>query len=352
VTLLPVVVPVVLAALQPGVRPASGETVIAAFGVQDRSGDSAAAAVLDGALRLELGRRGRLVGREETRDAQRQLRLRNGDLASADQLRRLGAELGADWLVSATLHDADRRLVPSLSVSVHVYSGQTGGVAFAAFRGGSGLDGRTLLGLGAIGELEALVPVVVRDLLRELPPTAGAASAAGGGSLGDALGTLAIVPFSGSTEFRATPNAEAVTEATRARLFAEGVHLVSPNQTYEILRRLQGGAWGAVTAETRAALHEAAGADTILTGTVERYETGGAETEPEPQVAIAVRLVDASSGRILWTGSSEREGWDHQGLFRRGRIYSRGELTERIIGTFTNRLERETPRVGRQTGER
>lgn len=340
-----------LAALPPGAaRPGSGESVIAAFAVQDRSGDSGAAAVLDEALRLELGERGRLVGREETRDAQRRLRLRNGDRAPAAQLHRLGTELRADWLVSATLHDTDRRLVPSLAVSVRVYSGETGELAFTTFRGGSGLDGRTLLGLGTIGDLESLVPVVVRDLVSELP--AELAPASPGGELRAALGTLAIVPFSGSTEWRATPNAETVTEAARARLFGEGIVLVSPNDTYEILRRLQAGAWGGVTAETRAALRETAGADTILTGTVESYETGGSESEPDPRVAVAVRLVDAASGRILWTGSSEREGWDRQGLFRRGRIYSRGALTERIMKTLITRLERDGPRGVRESGER
>jgi hypothetical protein len=41
---------------------------------------------------------------------------------------------------------------------------------------------------------------------------------------------------------------------------------------------------------------------------VETYDLGGGESEPEPVVAIALRLLDASTGRIRWTGSSERRG--------------------------------------------
>jgi len=328
-----------------------GQSVVVAFAVQDRSGDSSAAAAFEEALRIELGTRGRLVDRDETRNAQRRLRLRNGDRAPASQLQRLGTELGADFLVSTTLHDADRRLVPSLTASARVYSGATGTLVYAAFRGGSGLDGETVLGLGAIEDLESLVPVVVRGLLEGLPPAGDGALPPAAGALRAELGTLAIVPFSGSTARRSTRSAEAVTEAARARLFDEGVAVVSPNETYEILRRLQAGAWGGVTAPTRDALREGAGVETILTGAVEAYETAGSESEPEPRVAVAVRLVDAASGRILWTASSEREGWDHQGLFRRGRIHSRGTLTARIMERFTARLEKERGRAGRQSGE-
>jgi len=330
-----------LAAMAKTAVPAAGDPVIAAFSVQDRAGDAAAAAALDEALRFELAVRGRLVERDTTRRAQRRLRVRNGDRAEEEQLRRLGAELGADLIVSATLHDAERRFVPSLAASVRVYSAATGTLSRATFRGQSGLDRRSLLGLGTIEGLEALVPVVAGELVDGLPGTGGEAeSPARGGRLGG-HGTLALVPFTGTTEWRATQNAETVTEAARARLLAQGLPLISPNVLQGILRRLQGGAWGGVTAETRAALREQAGAVAILTGSVEAYAISGSGAEPEPYVTVALRVVEATTGRVLWTGSMERRGWDHGGLFRRGRVYSRGELTEQILEKLTARLEQD-----------
>jgi hypothetical protein len=132
-----------------------------------------------------------------------------------------------------------------------------------------------------------------------------------------------------------------VTEAAQARFFAEGVTLVSPNRLHDILRRLQGGRWGGVTAETRAVLGSSAGADTILTGNVEAYDLGGGEDEPEPSLTVALRLLEASSGRILWTASAERDGWDRQGLFRLGRVHSRGALVKNVMKTLARRLDRE-----------
>jgi hypothetical protein len=315
--------------------------------VQNRVGDSAAAAAVDEALRGELGRLGRLVGPDETRDALRRLRIRNGDRAAPLLLRQLGAELRADWMASATLHEADRSLVPGLTLSVRVYAADTGELAFAGFRGVSGLDRRTVLGLGTISAVEALAPLAARDLLRDLPQAAAAVGASPpGGASRAPLGTLALVPFTGSTEWQPTLSAEAVTEAAQARFFADGVRLVSPNRLQDVLRRLQGGQWGGVAEGTRAALAPAA--DTILTGTVEVYELGGGDAEPEPRVAVALRLLEASTGRILWTGSAERSGWDRQGLFRRGRIHSRGALADRVVEELSRRLDREGIRVARR----
>jgi len=339
-----------------GLAPVGAEgTAIALFPTQNRAGDSAAVAVVDQTLRDELSRLGRLIGPEQTRDALRRLRIRNGDRAAPALLQQLGEELAADWLVLATFHDADRRLVPRLTVSARVYAQATGELVWVGFQGGSGIDGRKLLGLGAIQELEGLVPVVVRKLLRNLPGDPREVKATSSGRQrfsGSGLGKVAVVPLAGATARRGTPNAETVTEAMRARLFADGVDLVSPNTSYEALRRLQGGQWGGVTAVTRTALHETAGADTILTGAVEAYAVGGSELEPEPRVAIAMRLLDAATGDILWTGWLERSGWDRGGPFGLGRIYSRGALTENIVETLAQRLDREGFRMTNQSERR
>ena len=319
---------------------ADGGATIALFPVQNRAGDSVAAHDLDRALWLELGQIGRTIEPEVTRDALRRLRLRNGDWASPALLRRLGQMLEADWLVSPALHDADRRLVPRATVSARVYSTATGELVWAGFRGASGLDRRGLLGTGSVSSLTVLVPFIVRDLMADLPATLD-------GTTGrDATptahpGTVAIIPFGGSTARRATFNAETVTEATRARLLRNGVRALSPNRSHAILRRQQEGRFGGVTARTRAALHESGGADTILTGTVEAYAVGGSEFEPEPRVAIAMRLLDGATGRILWTDALEREGWDGGGPFGLARIHSRGALADDMVKTLTERLAKE-----------
>lgn len=322
----------------------AGLNTIALLAVQNAAGDLEAASAIDQTLRFELSRFGSLLGPERTRDALRRLRIRSGDRAAPALLRLLGEELAADWLVSASLHDTERRAVPRLTMSIRIYSSVTGNLLWTGFRGSSGIDRRKVLGLGTIDEMEQLVPVVVRDLLEELPASAESpspASSQDGRKSRSNLGRVAVVPFDGSTKYRPTLNAETITEAVRAQLYGSGVDLVSPNLSHEILRQQQGGRWEGVTAGSRTALHTDAGADTILTGEVETYELGGSEFEPRPRVAFAMRLLDAGTGRILWTGALERSGWDGQGLFGLGRIYSRGALAERMSEILAKRLEKD-----------
>ena len=118
-----------------------------------------------------------------------------------------------------------------------------------------------------------------------------------------------------------------------------------------VVRSLQGGAWGGVTRQTGEALRTTCGADAIVTGSVEAYELGGQFDEPEPLVAIALRMIDPVTGRILWADAGEREGWDRQTLFRAGRVHSRGELTRRMTDLMAGRLVRKRQRAANKTLE-
>jgi hypothetical protein len=324
------------AAADPGDGP-----VVALLPVQDRAGDRPAVVAVDQALREELEGFSRVVDAVGTRDALRRQRMRNGNLAPPEALRRLAEELEAEWLITVTLHEAWRRNVPCLTLSAHAYHGADGELAWTGFRGGSGLDGRTVLGLGRIETLEQLALPVVKRLTAELAGVLTAGEAGPRESGGGTLGRLGIVPFAGLTARDATTHAETVTEAARAAAHRIGVRTVSPGCTNEVLRRQTLVGWGGIDADTRSALRERCGAETILTGSVERYEVGGAQDEPEPRASIAMRLIDSGTGRIVWTGAEERDGWDRQGLFRLGRVHSRGELTARMMDSLARRLLRE-----------
>ena len=50
-----------------------------------------------------------------------------------------------------------------------------------------------------------------------------------------------------------------------------------------------------------------------------------------PVVAVALRALEAGSGRIVWTGGLERDGWYRQRPFRRGRVRTRAGLLERLL---------------------
>lgn len=301
----------------------SAETV-ALLPVQDRAGDSAAVRAVEEALARGLAEGGALVDRESLRDALRRRRIRNLDAASPEELRALGGELGADRFVTAVVHLAEREVCPRLAVSARSYDAATGEVSWAGFEAGSGLDRRGLLGLGVVETLEPLAGDLARRLLDGLrakgaAPPAGAARGP----------VVAVVPLSGLAATDATRAAETVTEAVRAALVAAGASVLSPNRVADSLRSERVFAWGALDAPVRRALAEA-GADLLLTGSVEAWDARGDGLEPEPVVAVALRAVDARTGRIVWTGALDRRGWDRQGLFRLGRVHDHGSLAARI----------------------
>lgn len=312
---------------------ASEPLAVAVFPPQDRVGDAPAAAAFEQALRFELRRFGRLADSETTRDALRSLRLRNGDDAAPDRLRQLGAGLGVQWLVSSTLHEADVAL-PFATASTRVYSAANGELVWAGFRSGSGLDRTAILGLGRVSALGPLVRGLTHDLIEDLAlarPRLAAASGEAGGRP-----ALALVPFSGLAQQRATLNAELVTEAIRARLLAAGIASLSPNLCQQILRSVQGGRWGGVTADTRTSLRELGGARAILTGTVEAYDEG-----QSPRVAVGVRLIDTASGRIVWTGWRERDEARRRHWLGLGREHSAGAVAEDVAAELVAQIERK-----------
>jgi hypothetical protein len=301
----------------------------------------------------ELARRATVIDAERVRAALRADRLRNADAAPPERLRAIAAALGADWLVSAAIHDAPEQLVPDLTVSARLYDGRTGRMAWAGAVARSGLDRRGLLGIGAVTDLETLLPPVVAELVADVELDAAAAAGPGAG-VDAATGLVGIVPFTVNEVPDGIEVAAAATETMRALLVAAGVPLAEPGCVTQALRGPGGIQWGELSAEVRAELRDACGAARLVTGSVERWEVRGGSS-PEPVVAVAVRLLDAGSGRILFVGSLEAGGWDREGWFGRGRVHSRGAHLRQLLERIATRMLRadtggETTEVMKESG--
>lgn len=337
----------------PGAEP--GATLVALAPLDDRQGDRPAASAAEAAVRDELEAVYDLVLPESLRDAQRRGRIRSIDGARADELATLGRELGARRIVTVTLHQGLRRTVPRIALSGRAYDTATGELVWAGFESASGLDGRTLLGLGVVDDLDELAARSARRLIgdylavapgrtgRPERPKRGRDTRRGGGAVPGALGRVAVIPLGALTDRAGTSAAETATEALRAVLFRAGVELVSPIRVAEVLRELRFAAWGGIDGATRRALGRELGVEHLITGSLESYDDGGGELEPEPRVAYGLRLLDVATGRILWTGGDERSGWDGQGPFQTGRTYARGDLARKMFQASVRRLLREAP---------
>jgi hypothetical protein len=311
----------------------------ALLSLQDRSGDPALAGWLEEELAGALAAGDGLVPLEESRAALRQRRLRTPERAPAPILAQVAAELGADHLLTVTLHDGCEEggeSVPRLSASALRYDA-AGRVVASAFVAKSGIDRRRLLGLGAIPTCELLAPRLARELLAELAAAPAVPARPHPGSA--ALGRVALFPLGGTARAEATLAAETATAALRTALVRHGVELVPLAELAPIADRQQRRSWGAVDEPTRRALAADCGADVVLTGNIELFDADGGH-EPRPRVNLALRLIDAKSGRILWIDGDERDGWSRSGPFGLGRIHSRGALLQHMVDLQLTRLLR------------
>lgn len=304
-----------------------------------------ATAWVERAIASELASRAGVVDAERVRAELRRLRLRSVDGARAEQLAALAAEVGADWLVAAEVHDALEAGVPDVALSARLYDGRDGRVAWVGSIGRSGLDGRRLLGLGEIDSLVELVPVAVAELLRPILPEDAQALRPPPVPAAPPGGVAAIVPFTAVAAEEGLEVAIAATETLRAVLAAAGVELAHPGCVRAALRGPEGVRWGELDAATRNALQERCGAAYLITGAVERWERAGSGRAPEPTIAVALRRLDAASGEIVWAGSLEAGGFDREGWFGRGRVHSRGGQLRRLLERMSNRMLAADPAV-------
>jgi hypothetical protein len=308
--------------------------------VRDFTGDPASVAVLVAALQAELSAEYELADSELLRDALRRWRIRDARSVPPELLRRVADELGVDWFFAVTLHRCDLEPLPMVTVSGQAMHRGEPRLAWAGFQSVTAMDEVGLLGRGWVGDLDALEQKAAGRLAgsfarraeprRKSPRPASRLFRREALDLGSA-GTIAVLPFGGATGVGATNAGLMVTDLACAVLWQCGASLALPGAVDELLGQAGVGLRGGIDELTRSALLEELEAGLLFTGTVETFEFIQQGAEPEPAVALAVWLIETRTGRLLAYGGSEREGWDRQRLFGRGRVHSPERLAELIM---------------------
>jgi len=319
--------------------PAYGASM-ALLPVRDLTGDPVSVAVLKAALRAELSLEYELTDSEQLRDVLRRWRIRDARSVQPEMLSRVADELGVEWLFIATLHRCDLEPVPMVTVSGQVMRRGKGKLVWAGFQSLSGLDEVGLLGRGWVGNLDVLEQMAAARLtgsfIRRAEPKRRSPRPASRLFRREALdigsaGTIAVLPFEGATGVGATNAGLMVTDLAYAVLWRRGASLALPGAVDDLLGQAGVGLRGGIDATVRSSLLERLEADLLFTGTVETFDFIQQSADPEPAVALAVRLIETRTGRLLAFGGLEREGWDRQRLFGRGRIHSPERLAELIM---------------------
>lgn len=344
-----------LAASQGAEEEAFKTPTVALLPIQDHAGDTQAMIAVKDELLWQLRARALVTATWRTRDVMRRHRVRNGDDEDPAMLMKLAKDLDVGWLISVTIHDAERSVTPRMTLTARAYDGRTGEIFWAAYQSGSGVDRRSVLGYGVLADIEPLAKLLVERLMADLGEAVDATpdKDTKAERRVDLLGPIAILPFDSITKNDGTINAETITQLARTELHSRGLRLVPAGCTSGVVRRRRVVGWGAVDQQTREEIRQDCGARLILTGTVERYDVSGSGAETQPFIAFGMRLVRADTGQILWTGGLERRGWARQSVFRFGRVHSRGSLAGAMMQTLIQELTQSVSRrLRREAKER
>jgi len=120
---------------------------------------------------------------------------------------------------------------------------------------------------------------------------------------------VGIVPFTSLAQDRAA--GYRVTDVFFTELLARGfAEVVEPGQFTADMNSIRSGVpvetpW---STEQLAALGKKAGVQGIFMGTVRQYDMVNSGRDSYPLVSLEVRLVDAATGRLVWSASETRKG--------------------------------------------
>lgn len=116
--------------------------------------------------------------------------------------------------------------------------------------------------------------------------------------------TVAVLPFRAATELIGTSVSDMfVTEILRTHRY----QLIERSQLSGVLGEAEVALSGLTTGEA-ARLGQMAGADAVIVGSVSEYENVAQRGRTLPVVGVSVRMIDAGSGRILWSVDHAERG--------------------------------------------
>lgn len=127
-----------------------------------------------------------------------------------------------------------------------------------------------------------------------------------------------------------------LTRRLHGALAARGFRFVPGGDLDDLLRAHRIRQLDSLDAEARAQVAAGTGADRILMGTLLAFEA-----TPEPVLSVAVRLLDAETGRRMRSSVVSLRGSDFAGLLALGGIVDVGELLDETVARLVDALASE-----------
>jgi hypothetical protein len=185
------------------------------------------------------------------------------------------------------------------------------------------LSGRGILALPVLGLF--LASAFLSGCAPSLKPYAGRNLKKGEGI------RMAILPFENLSKTQGA--GKSMENVVLVEFLKSGpVTIVDPGEVGAALSKERVRLTTSIPRETLVALGKGLGVDLFMMGTVHDYDmqllTGAGTSGQVPVLAMSLRILDASTGEIVWAGNAARRGTDRETIFGIGRIHSLNNLAE------------------------
>jgi TolB-like protein len=152
---------------------------------------------------------------------------------------------------------------------------------------------------------------------------------------------VAIIPFSNLTNDHSA--GEKVTSSFTTELLISNVVDVANGGDFaktvrDVIKTDRADFTQELSSEEAINLAKAAGVQGIIVGAVKDFGTARVGSEEFPLVGIVVRLLDAQSGKVIWSFETTRRGGPGFPVFSFGETHTLGELTTKVCRQATDRL--------------
>ncbi|MBI5362427.1 MAG: hypothetical protein HZA53_04550 [Planctomycetes bacterium] len=309
-------------AQRPAVEPAAQKPASVRYAMlplRNLSADATGATEIGTRLRDELGRRGAsFVPADELDRVLLERRVRYTDSLAADDARAIRAATGASFGVAGVLFDFARGDEPRIAVGLRVIdlaSGERVQSAFVALRG---QDGRGLLGLGAVEDVNELEERALPSLFAAFgehggplvrPSVAAAARArTQPADTAPEAERVAVLPFINRST-RSDAGASFSEILAHEWFRARGVRVVEASELRAALRRARIRTLQEMDAATMASIGELLGVRWFALGSVDRFgEEAVVRDQRHPEIEVSMRVVDARTGLVAASRSLRLRG--------------------------------------------
>jgi TolB-like protein len=229
--------------------------------------------------------------------------------------------------------------IPEAGFSVRLLDIENMHLFWAASEAASGNDFSGLFGIGQIKQADKLIHRLVKNAFKNFNENFTAYIKEKTSTL-PAAPIFALVTFDNLSGQRYA--GEIMSNILLTELISRGKIVVEPGTVRELLRSKNSAPRGGIDYELMSELQRNLGVDFVLTGSVNHFKPGiGGVESAAPEIEFGGRCLDSGDGRIIAAYEYCRLGSDSDALLNFGSPNSLGDLSQKVINDFLNKLDKD-----------